>query len=82
MLENVGGAAENLNGWNLVSERGNQGCALYGVLEAGDTVEVWARSEDADRGGINCGYGDNIWNNSEPDPAVLYNAQGVEVNRK
>lgn len=82
MLENVGGAAQNLSGWSLVSERGNQGCALYGVLEPGDAVEVWALAEDADRGGINCGYGESIWNNSEPDAAVLYNTQGLEVDRR
>jgi len=27
-----------------------------------------------DRGGYNCGFGSNIWNNSESDPAVLYDS--------
>jgi len=41
----------------------------------------WALASDAGQGGYNCGFGSNIWNNSEPDAAVLFNADGQEVSR-
>jgi hypothetical protein len=34
-------------------------------------------------GGFSFNYGNgNIWNNRQPDTAVLYNARGVEVSRR
>jgi endonuclease YncB( thermonuclease family) len=77
---NVGNSSVDLTGWNLVSERGNQNCPLSGVISAGETLRIWAMT--AQGPGYSCGYSTNIWNNSEPDPAVLYNSQGVEVSRK
>jgi micrococcal nuclease len=81
-IENVGGQAQDLSGWTLVSEKGNQRCPITGVvLEAGNTLRIWALAEDADQGGYNCGLGSNIWNNSEPDPAALYDAANQLVDR-
>lgn len=48
----------------------------------GATLRIWAMTEDADQGVFNCGFGANIWNNDDPDPAVLYDATGREVDRK
>lgn len=79
-LQNVGNSDVDLGGWNLVSERGHQECALSGMIKAGETLRIWAGSPQG--GGYSCEYSSPIWNNSEPDPAVLYNAQGVEVSRK
>lgn len=81
-IRNDGDQAQNLSGWRLVSERGNQSCTLSGILEPGQTLRVWALAEDVAEGGFNCGYSQPIWNNSESDPAVLYNAAGVEVARR
>lgn len=81
-IQNVGGQPQSLDGWRLVSEKGNQECRLADTLQPGATLRIWARSADAGKGGYNCGFGDTIWNNSEPDPAVLYDAQGQEVSRK
>lgn len=72
----------SLDGWRLLSERGSQDCSLSGVLGAGQTLRIWAMSEDAGQGGFNCGFGSNIWNNSESDPAVLFDAQGNQVDRR
>ena len=80
-LGNTGDQAVDLAGWLLVSEEGNQSCALAGVIEPGATLRVWARSADAGQGGFNCGFGRAIWNNSNPDPAVLYDAAGALVDR-
>jgi endonuclease YncB( thermonuclease family) len=79
-IKNVGSSDVDLTGWNLVSERGNQDCPLSGMIKAGETLRIWAMT--AQEPGYSCGYGTNIWNNSESDPAVLYNAQVVEVSRK
>jgi hypothetical protein len=78
-VENIGSAAQDLAGWRLFSERGAQDCYLWGVVEPGQTLFIWAMAENVDEGGFNCGFETNIWNNSEPDAAILYNADGVEV---
>jgi hypothetical protein len=78
-IQNSGDQPQDLNGWRLVSEKGNQACALAGVLQPGQTLRIHAMTGSD---GYNCGFDNNIWNNSEPDPAVLYNAQGVEVSRR
>jgi micrococcal nuclease len=79
-LQNVGDTDVDLAGWNLVSERGHQECYLAGIIKAGETLRVWAGISQT--GGYSCGYSSPIWNNSQPDPAVLYNPQGDEVSRK
>ncbi len=80
-IRNSGGQPQELSGWMLRSERGSQDCGLNGVIEAGATLRVWAMAEDVGQGGFNCEFGSNIWNNSKSDPAVLFNAQGLEVSR-
>lgn len=78
-IRNSGDGALSLDGWRLVSERGNQTCPLSGNIEAGETLRIWAGTSTL--GGYSCGYEDFIWNNSESDPAVLYDPQGLEVSR-
>lgn len=81
-IQNQGGADVDLSGWVLVSEKGNQACGLSGGIGAGQTLRIWAMSEDSGQGGFNCGFGSNIWNNNDPDPAVLYDSTGAEVSRR
>jgi hypothetical protein len=81
-IQNIGGAPQDLTGWLLLSERGEQRCPLGGIIQPGETLRIWAMSEDANQGGFNCGFDANIWNNSKSDPAVLYDATGREVDRK
>ena len=81
-IQNIGGQPQDLSGWTLLSEKGAQSCALGGVLQPGQVLRIWAMAQDADKGGYNCGFGSNIWNNSESDPAVLFDANGNEVSRK
>ena len=75
-LANVGDQPQQLTGWSLVSERGDETCPLTGTLAPGAVLQVWARAQDAERGGYNCGFEGNVWNNSEPDTAALYDADG------
>jgi len=81
-IQNTGGEPVDLAGWLLRSERGAQDCALGGVIQPGQVLRVWALAEDADKAGYNCGFDSNIWNNSDPDPAVLHDPSGVEVSRR
>ena len=80
-IQNLQSTAQNLDGWTLVSERGNQRCALSGTLGASESLRVWARAGDANKGGFNCNFEEGIWSNSNPDPAVLLNPAGAEVYR-
>jgi endonuclease YncB( thermonuclease family) len=79
-IQNIGSFDVDLADWKLVSERGHQDCPLTGILKAGEVLRIWAMEAQGE--GYSCGYHSPIWNNAEADPAVLYNAQGVEVSRK
>jgi micrococcal nuclease len=80
-IRNLGDQPQDLGGWVLVSEKGDQACTLGGVINAGETLRIWALAKDAGQGGYNCGFGKNIWNNSESDPAALYDATGKLIHR-
>jgi hypothetical protein len=80
-IRNSGDAAQDLAGWTLISEKGNQQCPLSGVLDPGQTLRIWAMDKDRDQGGLNCGFMESIWNNDDPDPAVLLDGSGHEVDR-
>lgn len=77
-IQNIGNQAQDLSGWVLVSEKGEQSCSLAGVLEPGQTLRIWAQTGE----GYSCGFEGTIWNNDEYDAAVLYNAAGVEMDRR
>lgn len=78
-IRNNRSETQSIAGWQLVSERGNQICFLSGNIEAGATLRIWAMSGHLD--GLNCGFGTNIWNNSQSDPAVLYDQNGIQIDR-
>jgi endonuclease/exonuclease/phosphatase family metal-dependent hydrolase len=76
VIRNDGAEAINLQGWTLRSERGTQDCRLSGVLEAGASLTISAMGTVP---GFDCGFGSNIWNNSEYDPALLLAPDGAVV---
>lgn len=80
-IRNESGAAVDLAGWRLYSEKGNQDCPLGGTIEAGATLQIWAMAEDEGQGGFNCRFESDIWNNSEPDVATLIDPSGAVVSR-
>ena len=80
-IRNDGDQPQDLGGWVLVSEKGDQRCTLGGVIDPGETLRIWAKAEDAGQGGYNCGFDGNIWNNEESDPAALYDNAGQLVAR-
>jgi len=82
-IRNTGGAPVNMRGWRLVSEKGNQAWTVPFdfQLQPGATVTIHALSGANDASNLYSGFGSNIWNNSEHDPAALYDAAGVLVSR-
>jgi len=78
-IQNKSNASIDLYGWRLVSEKGSQTCSLSGAIQPNGTLRIYARTGE---NGFNCNFSKQIWNNSEPDPAVLYNSQGIEISRQ
>ena len=52
------------------------------ILAPGKSIRVYTNEYHPEWGGFSFEYGRAIWNNNEPDVAVLYNSQGEEVSRK
>jgi len=52
------------------------------ILAPGESIRVYTNECHSEWGGFSFEYSQPIWNNSEPDVAVLYNNQGKEVSRK
>jgi hypothetical protein len=76
-IQNISATRVDLQGWRLVSEVGDQSCALEGTLAPGEVLRVWA-----DRGpGFDCRFRDEVWLDNEADPAVLFDPQGRAVSR-
>lgn len=77
-LQNISEMPIDLNGWRLVSEQGNQECKLEGTIQAYEIMRIFSGIKQP---GFSCGFDKAIWNDNEPDPAVLYNPEGIEVDR-
>jgi uncharacterized protein YraI/endonuclease YncB( thermonuclease family) len=78
ILYNDGTGTQDLTGWVLVSETGDQRCPLAGKLAPRESLRVWAQ---VGPDGFSCGFPEPIWENSGPDAAVLLNGYGDEVSR-
>lgn len=80
-ITNDGDTEVNIGGWKLVSETGNQSFTFPKdtFINPGQTIELVSGGNV--RPGEYVMAKGNIWNNSSPDPAVLYDAGGNEVHR-
>ena len=83
-IQNWGKKPVDLTGWILVNiTRGYPSFKFPSfVLEPANTIRIYTNEIHTEWGGFSFGYDQPIWNNTEPDTAVLYNAQGQEVSRK
>lgn len=52
------------------------------ILVPGKSIRVYTNEYHPEWGGFSFEYSRAIWNNTEPDVAVLYDSQGKEVSRK
>lgn len=77
-IKNTTTADVNLQGYKLVSEKGNQIYVFPNyLLKAGASVKVASGDATGDLKWVS----QNVWNNSETDPAALYDISGVLVSR-
>jgi endonuclease YncB( thermonuclease family) len=77
-LQNTGDLPIDLKDWNLVSELDKEECKLNGIIHPYEIVRIFSGK---DQPGFSCGFDKPIWNDKEPDPAVLYDPDGKEVTR-
>lgn len=83
-ITNLGDTSQDLKGWVLkdISEGYPSFTFPSYVLAAGVKIRVYTNEIHSEWGGFSFGYSKAIWNNTDPDWAALYNAQGQEVSRK
>jgi len=83
-ITNLGDTPQNLEGWVLkdISEGYPSFTFPPYVLAPDAKIRVYTNEIHSEWGGFSFRYGKAIWNNTDPDWAVLYNAQGQEVSRK
>ncbi|GAI90453.1 unnamed protein product, partial [marine sediment metagenome] len=83
-ITNLGSEPQDLAGWVLkdISEGYPSFTFPHYVLAPGAAIRVYTNEIHPEWGGFSFGYGKAIWNNTDPDTAALYDAQGQEVSRK
>jgi endonuclease YncB( thermonuclease family) len=77
-LHNPGKEDVNMTGWKLVSIAGDQSYTFPDgyILKSGDTIQILSGPDAVESSGTLVWTKKNIWNNTESDPAILYNASG------
>ncbi len=82
-IRNFGTEPVNLEGWLLkdISEGYPEFIFPYFILNPGQRIRVHTNQIHAYWGGFSFGFASPIWDNEEPDIAVLYNCLGEEVSR-
>lgn len=83
-ITNLGTSSVNLLGWRLVDiDEGYPELVFPSyILNPGQSVRVYTNEIHPEYGGFSFGSGKAVWNNSDPDTAVLYDDQGNEVSRR
>jgi beta-lactamase superfamily II metal-dependent hydrolase len=83
-ITNLGSIAVDLKGWLLKDVADGYPSFTFPayVLQSGKSIRVYTNEIHPEYGGFSFGYGKAIWNNTQPDTAGLFNAQGQEVSRK
>jgi len=83
-ITNLGDVPQDLEGWVLrdMSEGYPSFTFPSYILSPGESIRVYTNEYHPEWGGFSFGYGKAVWNNTDPDVAALYNAEGHEVSRK
>jgi len=82
-IKNLGDAPQDIYSWVLkdISEGYPSFTFPHYILGPGETIRVYTNEYHPEWGGFSFGRGSAIWNNSDPDVAALYDANGEEVSR-
>ncbi len=83
-ITNLGGASQNLYNWSLKDLNEESPVFIFPsyILAPSESIRVYTNEIHPEYGGFSFNYGRAVWNNSAPDTAVLYNAEGQEMSRK
>jgi len=83
-ITNLGDQPQDLAGWILIDISEGYPSFIFPpyILAPGESTRIYTNEYHPEWGGFSFEYSQAIWNNSEPDIAVLYNSQGEEVSRK
>ncbi|MCD6358886.1 MAG: lamin tail domain-containing protein, partial [Dehalococcoidia bacterium] len=83
-ITNLGGQGQDVTGWVLkdISEGYPSFTFPSYILAPGVSIRVYTNEINPEWGGFSFGYGRAIWNNTDPDTAALYDAEGQEVSRR
>lgn len=83
-ITNLGSESVDLKGWVLkdISEGYPSFTFPSFILQPGQSIRVYTNEVHPEYGGFSFGSRSAVWSNTNPDTAVLYNAQGQEVSRK
>ena len=83
-ITNLGDQPQDLAGWVLKDISEGHPSFLFPpyILAPGKSIRVYTNEYHPEWGGFSFEYGRAIWNNTEPDIAVLYDNQSKEVSRK
>ena len=86
-ITNQGATAQDLTGWHLDSERGAASGQVFHfpagfVMRPGQVCRVYTDEVHPEWCGLSFEYRKSgVWNNSEPDAAVLFDGDGAVVSR-
>ena len=86
-ITNQGAVAQDLTGWRLDSERGAASGQVFHfpagfVMQPGQVCRVYTDEVHPEWCGLSFGYRKSgVWNNNEPDAAVLFDGDGAVVSR-
>jgi len=83
-ITNLGDKPQDLENWVLIDISEGYPSFTFPsyILAPGESIRVYTNEYHHEWGGFSFEYGRAIWNNSEPDVAVLYDKQAKEVSRK
>ncbi|GAH75777.1 unnamed protein product, partial [marine sediment metagenome] len=83
-ITNLGTEPQDLAGWILIDISEGRPWFIFPsyVLTPGKSVRVYTNEIHPEYGGFSFRYGKAIWNNSVPDTAALFNAEGLKVSQK
>ena len=83
-ITNLGDQAQDLTRWELMDISEGYPSFIFPsyILAPGESIRVYTNEYHPKWGGFSFEYGRAIWNNSEPDIAVLYDKDGKEVSRR
>jgi len=83
-ITNIGEQSQDLVGWMLRDASEGYPSFIFPsyILAPGESTRVYTNEYHPEWGGLSFEYSRAIWNNTEPDVAVLYDSEGKEVSRK